>query len=139
MSRPRFFLHTVLSTWQGGTGWNFSLQKLFDMPQTTHSLHHEVNCERMYIYTCVQMSLAHLTPLPQRIWLVWQTHGGSSTDPLTVVVGGVGPPVGLRLDIAEDHVLNGDGEAWHLQREGASLFNFSFNSSHHGMQELCVT
>ena len=39
---------------------------------------------------------------------------GSPTDSLSVVVSCVGPPVCLGLDIAEDHVLNGNGETWDL-------------------------
>ena len=31
-----------------------------------------------------------------------------------VVVGNVRPPVGLGLDIAQNHVLDGGGQAWHL-------------------------
>lgn len=42
-------------------------------------------------------------------------HGGATTDSLTVVVGGVGPPVSLGLHVAQDHVLNGSGQAWHLK------------------------
>lgn len=41
-------------------------------------------------------------------------HGGSAADTLAVVVGCVGPPVGLGLDVAEDHVLDGRGQARHL-------------------------
>lgn len=42
-------------------------------------------------------------------------HSRSTTDSLTIVVGGVGPPVGFSLYVAQDHVLDGSREAWHLQ------------------------
>lgn len=42
-------------------------------------------------------------------------YSGATTDSLTVVVGGVSPPVSFGLDVAQDHVLNGSGQAWHLQ------------------------
>lgn len=42
-------------------------------------------------------------------------HRGSSADSLPVVVGRVGPPVGLGLDISQDHVLNRNGQTWHLR------------------------
>ena len=46
-------------------------------------------------------------------------HRGSSADSLPVVVGRVGPPVGLGLDIPQDHVLNRNGQTRHLgERRG---------------------
>mmetsp|Transcript_889 Transcript_889/g.2132 ORF Transcript_889/g.2132 Transcript_889/m.2132 type:complete len:706 (-) Transcript_889:1206-3323(-) len=36
---------------------------------------------------------------------------GTTTNPLAVVVGGIGPPVRLGLDVAQDHVLNWRGQA----------------------------
>ena len=42
-------------------------------------------------------------------------HGGSATDSLPVVVGRVGPPISFGLHIAQDHVLNWSGQAWHLK------------------------
>mmetsp|Transcript_31892 Transcript_31892/g.87345 ORF Transcript_31892/g.87345 Transcript_31892/m.87345 type:complete len:298 (-) Transcript_31892:756-1649(-) len=44
-------------------------------------------------------------------------HGGAAPDALAVVVGDVGPPVGFRLDVAQDHVLNGRGHPGHLPRD----------------------
>ena len=44
-------------------------------------------------------------------------HGGAAADALAVVVGHVGPPVGLGLDVAQDHVLDGRGHAGHLPRD----------------------
>lgn len=44
-------------------------------------------------------------------------NSGSATDPLSVVVSSVGPPVCLALDIAQDHVLHRDGQARDLLRE----------------------
>ena len=41
-------------------------------------------------------------------------HSGATPDSLPIVVGRVGPPVGLGLDVAEDHVLDGCGQAGHL-------------------------
>lgn len=41
-------------------------------------------------------------------------HSGATADTLTVVVSGVCPPVSFCLDVAQDHVLNGGGKAWHL-------------------------
>lgn len=38
----------------------------------------------------------------------------TSSDSFSIVVGGISPPVGLRLDIANDHVLNRHGESWNL-------------------------
>lgn len=43
-------------------------------------------------------------------------HSGPSPDPLPVVVGRVGPPVGLHLYVAEDHVLDGSREARNLDK-----------------------
>ena len=43
-------------------------------------------------------------------------HSGSTTDTLTVVVGRVSPPVCFGLNVAQDHVLNGSGQAWHLKQ-----------------------
>ena len=83
MSRPRFFLQTVLSTWR----------------------------EEGAPSTATPECSAHKNGRQ-----VCGTHCSSSADPLAVVVGGVGPPVGLRLHVAEDHVLNGDGEPRHLQK-----------------------
>ena len=53
-------------------------------------------------------------------------HRCSPADSLPVVVGRVGPPVCLGLDITQDHVLNGDGETWHLRgrRHSSSLTHF---------------
>lgn len=45
-------------------------------------------------------------------------YSGSTTDSLTVVVGRVGPPVSFGLHVAQDHVLNGSRQAWHLKRWG---------------------
>ena len=42
-------------------------------------------------------------------------HSSSSSDSLPVVVSRVGPPVSLGLDISQDHVLNGDGQARNLR------------------------
>lgn len=42
-------------------------------------------------------------------------HGSSSPNPLPVVVGRVGPPVGFHLHVAEDHVLDGRREAGNLE------------------------
>ena len=44
-------------------------------------------------------------------------HRSSSTDSLPVVVSRVCPPVGFGLDVAEDHVLDGDGKARDLPRD----------------------
>lgn len=52
-------------------------------------------------------------------------HSGSAADSLTVVVGCVCPPVSFGLDIAQDHVLNGSGQAWHL-RQRKRLKNQSY-------------
>ena len=41
---------------------------------------------------------------------------GSPADALSVVVGRVGPPVGLGLDVAQNHVLNWNGQTRHLYR-----------------------
>ena len=41
-------------------------------------------------------------------------HSGTAADALPVVVGRVGPPVSLGFDVAEDHVLDGGGQAGHL-------------------------
>ena len=46
------------------------------------------------------------------------THGGSSPDPLSVVVSCVGPPIGFGLDVTKDHVLNWDGQARYLRGVG---------------------
>lgn len=40
--------------------------------------------------------------------------GGAAADTLAVVVGGVGPPVGLHLHVAEDHVLDRSWKTWDL-------------------------
>lgn len=42
-------------------------------------------------------------------------HSSSAADSLTIVVGGVGPPVSFGLHVAQDHVLDGSGEARHLR------------------------
>ena len=42
-------------------------------------------------------------------------HSGSTTDPLSVVVSSVGPPISFTLHISQDHVLHGDGQSRHLQ------------------------
>ena len=42
-------------------------------------------------------------------------HRGSPADSLPVVVGRVGPPVSLGLDITQYHVLNRNGQTWHLK------------------------
>lgn len=42
-------------------------------------------------------------------------HSRSTADSLTIVVGGVGPPIGFSLHVAQDHVLDGSREARHLQ------------------------
>ena len=39
---------------------------------------------------------------------------GASPDPLSVVVGGVGPPVGLHLYVTQNHVLDRGGKARNL-------------------------
>lgn len=44
-------------------------------------------------------------------------YRGAASDPLAVVVRRVGPPVGLGLDVAQDHVLNRRRESWHLPRD----------------------
>lgn len=41
-------------------------------------------------------------------------YRGPPSDPLSVVVGSIGPPVGLGFDITEDHVLYRDGKAGNL-------------------------
>ena len=41
-------------------------------------------------------------------------HSGSAADSLAVVVSRVGPPVRLGFDVAQDHVLNGGRQTWHL-------------------------
>lgn len=41
-------------------------------------------------------------------------HGGSTADSLAVVVGRVCPPVSFGLHVAQDHVLDGSGQAGHL-------------------------
>jgi hypothetical protein len=33
-------------------------------------------------------------------------HGGSASDALSIVVGDIGPPISLLLDIPQDHVFN---------------------------------
>ena len=43
--------------------------------------------------------------------------GRAALDPLAVVVGDVGPPVGLGLDVPQDHVLDRRGQAGHLPRD----------------------
>ena len=35
--------------------------------------------------------------------------GGTASNSLSIVVGRVGPPIGLGFDVAKDHVLNGSG------------------------------
>lgn len=42
-------------------------------------------------------------------------YSGTPSNPLTVVVGSVGPPVSFGLHVAQDHVLNGSGKAWNLE------------------------
>ena len=42
-------------------------------------------------------------------------HSGATPDTLPVVVGHVSPPVRLLLHVPQDHVLNGSGQARHLQ------------------------
>lgn len=51
---------------------------------------------------------------PQVLLAHCLVHSGSTADSLTVVVGCVGPPVSFSLDVAQDHVLNGSGQAWNL-------------------------
>ena len=41
-------------------------------------------------------------------------HRSPSADSLSIVVGRICPPVGLGLDVAQDHVLYGDGKAGYL-------------------------
>lgn len=40
--------------------------------------------------------------------------GRTTSNSLTVVIGNVGPPVGLRFDVSEDHVLHRRGQSGHL-------------------------
>mmetsp|Transcript_70723 Transcript_70723/g.165865 ORF Transcript_70723/g.165865 Transcript_70723/m.165865 type:complete len:432 (+) Transcript_70723:3649-4944(+) len=44
-------------------------------------------------------------------------HRGTSANTLSIVVRRVGPPVGLGLDVAQDHVLNRGWQARHLPRD----------------------
>lgn len=45
-------------------------------------------------------------------------HGGTTADALAVVVRHVRPPVGLHLDVAQNHVLDGGRQARHLRNGG---------------------
>ena len=42
-------------------------------------------------------------------------HSSTSSNPLSVVVSSVGPPVRLGLDITQDHVLKGNRQTRHLE------------------------
>lgn len=52
---------------------------------------------------------------PQVLFAHRFVHSGSTADTLPVVVGRVGPPVCFGLYVAEDHVLDGSGQAGHLK------------------------
>ena len=41
----------------------------------------------------------------------------SAANTLSIVVRGIGPPISLGLDIADDHILNRYGQAWDLPRD----------------------
>lgn len=46
-------------------------------------------------------------------------HSGSTTDPFSVVVGSVGPPVSLGLHISKDHILYGRWQSRDLKVQKA--------------------
>ena len=73
------------------------------------------------------LSLEVETGQPAQVLLAHRlVHGGAAADPLTVVVGRVGPPVSLGLDVAEDHVLDWRRQAWHLGTFETCIHWFSF-------------
>lgn len=65
--------------------------------------------------------LLGLEPQPREPTEVLLAHGlvdgGAPADALAVVVRDVGPPVGLGLDVAQDHVLDRRRQAGHLPRD----------------------
>ena len=75
------------------------------------------------------LSLQVQTGQPAQVLLAHRlVHGGSAADSLTVVVSSVGPPVGFRLHVAQDHVLNGSGQAWYLGMKGESNNQYFVNT-----------
>ena len=50
--------------------------------------------------------------------------GCPTSNPLTVVVSRVRPPISFRLDKTENHVLHRNRKTWHLQQRNKSLNNW---------------
>ena len=94
-----------------------------------------LNMKLLYLQVVVLpflLSLEVETGQPAQVLLAHRlVHGGTAADSLPVVVGGVGPPVSLGLDVAEDHVLDGCGQAGHLGafKRNTLVFIFSGGGS----------
>lgn len=72
-------------------------------------------CYLQVVVLPLLLSFQVQTSQPPQVLLAHRlVHSGSTADSLTVVVGSVGPPVSFSLHVAQDHVLNGSGQAWHL-------------------------
>ena len=48
--------------------------------------------------------------------------GGASSDSFSVIMGCVGPPISFRFHVSKYHVLDRDGQAWHLRELQKEVF-----------------
>mmetsp|Transcript_31758 Transcript_31758/g.36107 ORF Transcript_31758/g.36107 Transcript_31758/m.36107 type:complete len:278 (-) Transcript_31758:415-1248(-) len=44
-------------------------------------------------------------------------NSGSSSNSFSIVIRGIGPMIGLQLDVSQNHILNGNGHAGNLPRD----------------------
>ena len=91
----------------------------FKTRKTHQRLPHVYKDMCLYLEVVVLSLLLRLqvqTGQPAQVLLAHRlVHCGAAPDSLTVVVGCVGPPIRFGLHVAQDHVFDGGGQAWHLE------------------------